>query len=130
MKKGNRNLCNMGLSEVLFPKNKMEAPPKMKGNRQMSYKRKKEEEETEAVWVTKTIDVLMPVDGFGNYQDIFTYLIKVVDSFDNRYSYIVGLLSTCYMNNGCIKKTQEKLANDLISFFKSKGYFDLERDAK
>lgn len=81
-------------------------------------------QETETKWVTKTLDVLLPVNGYGNYQDIFSYLAKVVDTCDPKYSYIIGLLNTCYNRGGCITNKQEKMAQDIISLFRKRGYFE------
>ena len=81
------------------------------------------EKEDKTVWVTKTIDVLMPVNGYGKYLDIFTYLAKVVDSCDPKFEYIIGLLNTCYIR-GSITDKQVKMAGDIISFYRDKGYFE------
>ena len=87
----------------------------------MSKQTKEKEEKT--VWVTKTIDVLMPLNGYGKYRDIFTFLAKVVDSCDPKYEYIIGLLNTCH-SRGCITNKQAKMAEDIISFYRNKGYFE------
>lgn len=85
--------------------------------------KKKELKNTEKIWVKKTIDVLLPIDGYGSYQDVFTFLAKVVDSVDPKYKYVIGLLNTCYMHNGSISNSQTKIASDIISYFRQNGYF-------
>lgn len=84
-------------------------------------------EEYETKWITKTIDVMLPVDGYGKYIDIFAYLAKVVDSVDPKYKYIIGLLNTCLNRKGITTK-QEKMAQDLIGYFRDNGYFEEEED--
>ena len=95
-------------------------------------KRKKAEiRDTEKIWIKKTIDVLLPIDGYGSYQDVFTFLAKVVDSVDPKYKYIIGLLNTCYIRNGSISNSQTKMASDIISYFRQNGYFkESENESK
>lgn len=73
-------------------------------------------------WVKKEIEVIFPEDAQGSYEQIFIYLAKVVDSFDPRYGYIIGLLNTL-LNRGKFSKKQEKMALDIMSYFFNKGYF-------
>lgn len=85
---------------------------------------KKKSPPKDRIWVKRTLEVLLPCDGVGNYQDIFAYLAKVVDSLDPKYKYIIGLLNTCYARCGSITTNQKKMADDIISYFKDRGYFE------
>ena len=86
-------------------------------------KKIEKKEEFPKKWITKTIDVLLPEDGYGMYVDIFSYLAKVVDTGDSKYRYIIGLLNCCF-NSDWISQKQKKLATDVIDFFRVKGYFE------
>ena len=68
----------------------------------MSKKKSKTEK-----WVKREIDVKLPCSTSSCF-DIFIYLAKVVDSFDPKYKYIIGILNTCYAHKGNIFASQEK----------------------
>ena len=84
----------------------------------MSKKKSKSEK-----WVKREIEVKLPCNTSSCF-DIFTYLAKVVDSFDPKYKYIIGLLNTCFTHGGNIYASQEKLAKDIVSYFYDNGYFE------
>ena len=108
----------MGLYEVLTAIKICEVPPFYGAVRQMSKKKIKTEK-----WVKREIDVKLPCST-SSCLDMFIYLAKVVDSFDPKYKYIIGLLNTCYSHNGNILVSQEKLAKDIVSYFYDNGYFE------
>ena len=78
-------------------------------------------------WVKREIEVKLPCST-SSCLDMFIYLAKVVDSFDHKYKYIIGLLNTCYSHNGNILVSQEKLAKDIVLYFYDNGYFEENKD--
>lgn len=70
-----------------------------------------------------TIEVKIPDIENENctYADALVYLVKVVSQFDLKFEYLVGLAA--YALTRGLSERQEKLANDLITYYSEQGFF-------
>lgn len=106
-----KTVCLKNIPKGLYPHQKERAYEVEKDNKKNT------------IWVKREVEVILPIEGYGKYQDIFTYLVKVVDICDPKFEFIVGLLSYIYWSGGICDGKQQKLADDIISYYKAKGYF-------